>query len=241
MKTDQLVVDDNLTPYLIRNLVSDYFSPLALTVYIKELMDEKYVVIDNNTLRLIKTPTDFVLENELFYKKDKDLFDSLKSDEKSLLVSAAKYGKKFNAKVLSHVWSIDLIHLIEILEVLKDAGLINDDISTDNIFDFNNIHFYKWLKINYKKSNTNIEKRKQKQKEIEIDKRIIDYVFREDDLSVFSKNEVYSFIERLVNLGDRVSNCNNKLMKLRVFVANEVFKTPEEQNGEGKNIFKRYF
>lgn len=242
LKTDQLVVDDNLTPYLIRNLVSDYFSPLALTVYIKELMDEKYVVIDNNSLRLIKTPTDFVLENELFYKKEKDLFDSLKSDEKSLLVSAAKYGKKFNAKVLSHVWSIDLIHLIEILEHIEDIGLINDDISTDNIFDFNNIHFYKWLKINYKKSNTNIEKQKQKQKEIEIDKRIIDYVFREDDLSVFSKNEIYSFIERLVNLGDRVSNCNNKLMKLRVFVANEVFKTPEEQNGEGviflKDIFK---
>ena len=32
----------------MKNLDNDYFSPLALTVYIKELMDEKYVVIDNN-------------------------------------------------------------------------------------------------------------------------------------------------------------------------------------------------
>jgi len=239
LKTDQLVVDDKLSPHLIKNLDNDYFSPLALKVYIKELMDEKYVVIDNNILKLIKTPSDKVLKNELFYKKDKDLFDSLSPEEKNLLISAAKYGKKFNAEVLSHVWSIDLIHVIDILEHIEDVGLINDDISNDNVFDFNNIHFYKWLKTNYKKRHSNIEG--QKQKEIEIDKRIIDYVFSKDDLSYFSKNEIYSFIERLINLGDRVSNYGDKLIKLRVFVAKEVFQTPEEQNGEGVIFLKEIF
>ena len=82
MKTDQLIVDDKLIPYIKKNLDNDYFSPLALTVYIKELMDEKYVVIDNNSLKLIKTPGDYGLKNELFYKKDKDLFDSLSPEEK---------------------------------------------------------------------------------------------------------------------------------------------------------------
>lgn len=239
LKTDLLVVDDKLSPYLTKNLDNDYFSPLALKVYIKELMDEKYVVIDNNLLKLIKTPTDKALKNELFYKKDKDLFESLTLEEKNLLVSAAKYGKKFNAEVLSHVWSIDLIHVIDILEHIEDVGLINDDISNDNVYDFNNIHFYKWLKTNYKKRHSNIED--QKQKEIEIDKRIIDYVFSKDDLSYFSKNEIYSFIERLINLGHRVSNYVDKLMKLRVFVAKEVFQTPEEQNGEGVIFLNEIF
>ena len=239
MKTDQLIVDDKLIPYIKKNLDNDYFSPLALTVYIKELMDEKYVVIDNNSLKLIKTPGDYGLKNELFYKKDKDLFDSLSPEEKNLLISAAKYGNKFNAEVLSHVWSIDLIHVIDILEHIEDVGLINDDVSIDNVFDFNNIHFFKWLKINYKKGHSNIED--QKQKEIEIDKRIIDYVFSKDDFSYFSKNEIYSFIERLINLGNRVNNYDDKLIKLRVFVAKEVFKTPEEQNGEGVIFLKEIF
>lgn len=239
LNTDRLVVDDKLLPYLNKNLDNEHFSPLALTVYIKELMDEKYVVIDNNALRLIKTPTNHVLENELFYKKDKDLFDLLKPEETNLLISAAKYGKKFNAEVLSHVWGIDLIHVIDILEHIEDIGLINDDTNTDNVFDFNNIHFYNWLKTTYKKSHSNNED--QKQKEIEINKRIINYAFSKDDLSYFSKNEIYSFIERLVNLGDRVNNYHDKLIKLRVFVANEVFQSPEEQNGEGVIFLKEIF
>ena len=66
-------------------------------------------------------------------------------------------------------------------------------------------------------------------------------MFSKDDLSYFSKNEIYSFIERLINLGDRVSNYGDKLIKLRVFVAKEVFQTPEEQNGEGVIFLKEIF
>ena len=136
-------------------------------------MDEKYVVIDNNITKTNKNTSQImVLKNELFYKKDKDLFDSLSPEEKNLLISAANMVKNSMQKFLSHVWSIDLIHVIDILEHIEDVGLINDDISNDNVFDFNNIHFYKWLKTNYKKRHSNIED--QKQKEIEIDKRIID-------------------------------------------------------------------
>lgn len=231
LNSDKLMVDDKLSSYLIKNLANDYFSPLALKVYIKELIDKKYVVIDNNSIKLIKPPTDFVIQNELFYKKDKDLFDSLKPDEKSLLFSAANYGKKFNAKVLSHIWNVDLIHVIDKLEHIEDIGLIKDDPSNDNIFNFNNLHFFKWLKTNYRKRLDNIDN--QKQKEIELDKRIIDYVFSCKNLNLFSKNEIYSFIWRLEKLGDRIDNYNDKLIKLRFFVATDVFKSPEEKNGEG--------
>jgi hypothetical protein len=34
------------------------------------ILGKIYVVIDNNSIKLIKPPTDFVLENELFYKKE---------------------------------------------------------------------------------------------------------------------------------------------------------------------------
>ena len=231
LKTEQLIVDDKLAPYLMKNLISDYFTPLALKVYIKEIIDEKYVVIDNNSIKLIKPPTDFVLENELFYKKDKDLFDSLKPDEKNILVSAANYGKKFNAEVLSYIWNIDLILVIDILESIEDIGLINDDASNDNVFGFVNVHFYKWLKTNYRKRHNNIED--QKQKEIEFDKRIINYVFSSENLNIFSKNEIYSFVGRLVKLGNRIDKSDDKLIKLRFFVAKDVFKSPEEKNGEG--------
>ena len=79
------------------------------------------------------------------------------------MVSAANYGKKFNAEVLSHIWNIDLILVIDILESIEDIGLINDDASNDNVFGFVNVHFYKWLKTNYRKRHNNIEDQKQKE------------------------------------------------------------------------------
>ena len=241
LKTDALIVDDKLSPYLIDKLGSDSFSPLALSVYIKELIDEKYVVIDNNILKLIKSPKDFVSENELFIKKDKILFDTLKDEEIKILVSAANYGEKFNAEVLSHIWNLDLIHVIDILERIEDIGLINDDPINDNFYNFNNVNFFKWLKVSYRKKQNNIEDLKQK--EIEFDKRIIDYVFKIGKLNIFSKNEIYSFIQRLEKLGNRVNNYDDKLIKLRFHLANQLFKSPEEKNGEGvlllNDIFKQ--
>ncbi|WP_296636173.1 hypothetical protein [Polaribacter sp.] len=238
-KTDQLIIDERLTPFLMKNLANDNFSPLALEVYIKELMNEKYVVINDNLIKIIKNPGDFVLKSELFYKKDKDLYCTLKSNEKNLLFSAAKYGKKFNAEILSHIWNIDLIHVIDILEQIEDIGLIEDEKDTDNIFEFKNIHFYNWLKLNYKKTQKNNEE--QKQKEIEIDKRIINYIFTKDDLNNFSKNEVYTFIRLLDKLGNKIKDYKSKLIKLRFFVAKQVFKSPEEQNGEGVIFLKEIF
>lgn len=148
------------------------FSPGNLLYYIQALKNNNFVSFDGLTVRLSKTPDESFSFTDSKDELMKSKFQALNDEEKKVLESAAHIGFKFDASIISHIWKIDLIHILSILEKIEEYGLIEDDIDNDNIYSFTNKNFHRWLRSNHKKQNSNDHN----QKVIEFQKRIIDSI-----------------------------------------------------------------
>ena len=157
--------------YEIKEL-NETFNPGNLLYYIQALKNNDFLNFDGTVIKLSKTPDESFSFLDSKDELMKSKFQALNDEEKKILESAAHVGFKFDASIISHIWKLDLIHILSTLEKIEDYGLIEDDIENDNIYSFINKNFHRWLRSNHKKQNSSDHN----QKVIEFQKRIIDSV-----------------------------------------------------------------
>lgn len=178
-KNEKCYFSSNLKTHLynILNENNESFNPGMFFNYISALNSNGLLSNDKSSLRLIKEP-----DNSFKYEDSSQLlmqnkFKELNDLEKNIIESAAFIGYKFDATILSHIWKIDLIEIIQILEKIENMGLILDDIETDNVFYFTNKFFHKWLREGNKVN----KYLNHSQRVIEFQKRIIQSILIKGD------------------------------------------------------------
>ena len=148
---------------------NDVIIPGYFFNYISLLEKEKLLTINNQLIHLITEPPSKISYKDSLHLILKNNFEKLEFEAKQILESAAYVGFKFDAEILSSIWKMDTIHVIQLLENIEETGLIKDESNYDNIYSFENKNFHKWLRSNHK----GLSETDHRQKIIEIQKRII--------------------------------------------------------------------
>ena len=178
-KNEKCFFSTNLKIHLnnILNEDNEPFNPGKFFNYVSALNSNGLLSNDKKVLRLIKEPDDSFKYEDSSQLLMQNKFIELNNLEKNIIESAAFIGYKFDATILSHIWKIDLIEIIQILEKIENIGLISDDIETDNVFYFTNKFFHKWLREGNKVNTSS----NHSQRVIEFQKRIIESILIKGD------------------------------------------------------------
>ncbi|MDG1720065.1 MAG: ATP-binding protein, partial [Bacteroidia bacterium] len=195
------------------------FKPGNLFNYFQALKNFNLLGIEGNLFRLIREPgEDFTFEDsEQILMKSK--FDALSDEYKKLIESASHIGFKFDASIVAHIWKLDLIHVINILESIEALGLVEDDPSLDNVFVFTNKNFHKWLRSNHGKENSN----EFRQKIIEFQKRIINSVLSKGDEYIDNLDiDILKSISNRCNLFLNIDEIERSALKFNLLTAGKL-------------------
>lgn len=195
------------------------FKPGSLFNYIQALKNFNLLGIEGNLFRLIREPDEnFTFEDsEQILMKSK--FDALSDEDKKIIESASHIGFKFDASIVAHIWKIDLIHIISILESLEILGLVEDDPSLDNVYVFTNKNFHKWLRSNHSKENSNVFR----QKIIEFQKRIINSILSKGDEYIDNLDiDILKSISNRCNLFLNIDEIERSALKFNLLTAGKL-------------------
>ena len=216
-----VIFSPNLKAHLSEVVKSnaERFKPGNLFNYFQALKNFELLGIEGNLFRLIREPgEDFTFEDsEQILMKSK--FDALSDEYKKLIESASHIGFKFDASIVAHIWKIDLIHVINILESIEALGLVEDDPALDNVFVFTNKNFHKWLRSNHSKENTN----EFRQKIIEFQKRIINSVLSKGDEYINNLDiDILKSISNRCNLFLNIDEIEKSALKFNLLTASKL-------------------
>ena len=216
-----VVFSPNLKAHLSEVVKSnaERFKPGNLFNYFQALKNFELLGIEGNLFRLIREPgEDFTFEDsEQILMKSK--FDALSDEYKKLIESASHIGFKFDASIVAHIWKLDLIHVINILENIEALGLVEDDPSLDNVFVFTNKNFHKWLRSNHSKESSN----EFRQKIIEFQKRIINSVLSKGDEYINNLDiDILKSISNRCNLFLNIDEIEKSALKFNLLTASKL-------------------
>lgn len=154
------------------------FTPGDFFGYLATLEREDFISLDNDVVRLVKEPSED--EIQLLHVRRASFekaFNQLEDSDKALLESASIVGYKFDAEILSKIWKLDLIRVLERLEKLEDE-FVKDQSHEDNIYAFSDKTLYQVIRNSAAK---NKKKNDSRQLIVEYQKRIISTVLEDND------------------------------------------------------------
>ena len=156
------------------------FMPGDFLGYLEALEQRQYIKFDGDVIRLAKEPK----EDEIGLQDSrksvlKSDYESLNSDQKSLLESAAIIGYKFDAELLAKIWNRDLLEVLNELEQVEGSFVI-DLSQEDNIYSFVSKTMYRVILESANKKKDEVQSR---QLIIEYQKRIIKSIIEFSDTS----------------------------------------------------------
>ncbi|MFM7661536.1 MAG: AAA family ATPase, partial [Bacteroidota bacterium] len=187
-KSGNEAVESEITPHYIFKLLST-------------MIEDKILIPSANGLILTRQITEDDLPNndeiDKFYHSIFDKIESTPTIDRiqwiRILESAAMIGQKFDAAILSAVWGIDLLQLLDFLERMEKLGIVTDIYQEDNIYHFQSNKITAALKSYFGTSNAEV-----KQIVLEYNKRWINVQNKEINLlSNFNLDKLSALYRRL--------------------------------------------
>ena len=142
------------------------------------LQQEGFVQIQGQVIELVNDPYSSgipLIQGELVEKTKK--FEALPEDSKRLLVSAAHVGFKFDAELLSEVWKLDLLQVLNILDHADVEACLRDQSSEDNVYSFMNRDVHLKVKQGFASS---ADSSRVRQIVVEFQKRVLNHLYQRD-------------------------------------------------------------
>ena len=172
-------VERALAPFDELNRQTKGPSPGDVLRYVHTLQQEGFVQIQGQVIELVNDPYSSgipLIQGELVEKTKK--FEALPEDSKRLLVSAAHVGFKFDAELLSEVWKLDLLQVLNILDHADVEGVfVRDQSSEDNVYSFMNRDVHLKVKQGFASS---ADSSRVRQIVVEFQKRVLNHLYQRD-------------------------------------------------------------